>query len=124
MAHNNAVVDRFLDAGKEPKEPLLPIEGYEQKPLVTLEEAVVPIEKTLFNLDSKVKTAIRGSQRPLDGLSPDESAAIYLYTVEWPDPHPSFYTLLNQHLRSKKRKTLTPWFLYLKLFLTALYKLP
>lgn len=124
MAYTNVVADRFLDVGKEPKEAIMPIEGYEQKPLVTLEEAVVRFEKTFDNLDSKVKTAIRNSQQPSDGLSSDESAAIRLYTMEWPEPQPSFYTLLNQHLRSAKRKALTPWFLYLKLFLTALYKLP
>jgi hypothetical protein len=124
MAENNVVRDRFLDVGEEPKQVLMPIEGYENKPLVSLEEAVEPIEKTLYNLDTKVKTAKWNSRQPPDNLSSDESAAIHLYTMEWPDPYPSLYTLLNQQLRSKKRKNLTPWFLYLKLFLTALYKLP
>ena len=124
MAKSNIVGDRFLDAAEEPKQALMPIEGYERKPLLSLEEAVVPIENTLDNLDSKVKTAKRNSRQPPDGLSSDESAAIHLYTMEWSDPDPSLYTLLNQQLRSKQRKYLTPWFLYLKLFLTALYKLP
>jgi hypothetical protein len=35
-----------------------------------------------------------------------------------------FYTLLNERLRSEKRSDLSSWHSYLKLFLTALYKLP
>ncbi|CAF4258006.1 unnamed protein product, partial [Rotaria sordida] len=36
---------------------------------------------------------------------------------------PSLYLLLNQSLRSKNREELKPWFSFLKLFLTGLYKL-
>ncbi|CAF5067806.1 unnamed protein product, partial [Rotaria sp. Silwood1] len=36
----NSTIDRYLDAGEEPTQTLLPIEGYEKKPLVSLEEAV------------------------------------------------------------------------------------
>jgi hypothetical protein len=44
--------------------------------------------------------------------------------MQWDEPHPSLYDILNQRLRSKNRATLIPWFLFLKLFFTALYKLP
>jgi hypothetical protein len=37
---------------------------------------------------------------------------------------PSLYHLLNQSLRAENRDELIPWFLFLKLFLTALHKLP
>jgi len=37
----DTVSDRFLDAGEEPKQTLIPIEGYEKKPLVLLKEAVI-----------------------------------------------------------------------------------
>jgi hypothetical protein len=124
MAHSNVVGERFLDAGEEHNQALLPIEGYEKKPLVSLEEALIPIKTTVENLDSKMKAALWNSRQPSQGLSTNESAAIHIYTMEWPEPQPSLYTVLNQRLRSKKRKTLIPWFSYLKLFLTALYKLP
>ena len=71
-----------------------------------------------------VGTAIRNSRKPANGLTQDESAAIHLYTMQWPHPHQSLYTLLNQRLRSKSRETLISWFLFLKLIFTALYKLP
>jgi hypothetical protein len=44
--------------------------------------------------------------------------------MEWPENHDSLYKLLNKKLRSEKRDGLKEWFSYLKLFLTALYKLP
>jgi hypothetical protein len=37
---------------------------------------------------------------------------------------PSLYFLLNQSLRAENRDQLIPWFSFLKLFLTELYKLP
>ncbi|CAF0810886.1 unnamed protein product, partial [Didymodactylos carnosus] len=123
MAYGS-VVDRFLDAEEEPSQTLIPIQGYEKAPLVSLEEAVEPIQTLIPNLDSMVKTAKRNSRKPSDDLTPDESAAIHLYTMQWPKPHPSLYTLLNKKLRSQDRDTLILWFSYLKLFLTALHKLP
>ncbi|CAF4690798.1 unnamed protein product, partial [Rotaria sp. Silwood2] len=40
------------------------------------------------------------------------------------DGGPSLHLLLNRSLRAAIRDDLKPWFLYLKLFLTALHKLP
>jgi hypothetical protein len=123
MAHGN-IMSRFTDADKEPTITLTPLEGYEKKPLVSLKEAVAPIETPIHNLAAMIWTAERNSADPSDGLTPDESASIHLYTMEWPQDHDNFHTLLNQKLRSAKRNELVPWYSYLKLFLTALYKLP
>ncbi|CAF1003341.1 unnamed protein product [Rotaria sp. Silwood1] len=117
-------MSRFLDANEEPSQTLLPIAGYEKEELVSLEEAVRPITTLLYDLDTKVYIAKRNSQKPADGLTCNQSAAINLYTIEWEEPHDSLYTILNRTLRSSERKALKPWFSYLKLFLTALYKLP
>ncbi|CAF4314152.1 unnamed protein product [Rotaria sp. Silwood2] len=124
MTTESRISTRFLDADKEPLRALTPIEGYEKKPLVPLEEAVRPLRHLLHNLDNMVSTAKWNTREPQDNLTPDESAAIHLYTMQWQKPHPSLYTLLNQTLRSEQRIDLIPWFLYLKLLLTALYKLP
>jgi hypothetical protein len=115
---------RFLDAGEEPTKALTPLEGYEKKDLVSLEEAVKSIDVPIHNLDAMVWIAKRNALPLLDGLTSDESAAIGLYTMEWPEGYDNFYTILNQKLRSEERKCLTSWFSFLKLFLTALYKLP
>jgi hypothetical protein len=105
----------------EPRQMLRPIQGYAEKPLVTLEEACEPLQKYLSDLSRNVWIAKKNSRYPADGLTPDESAAIHLYTMEWKD---SLYIALNRHLREADRRSLLPWFLFLKLFLTALFKLP
>lgn len=121
---NSVPIHRFVDAGEEPNQILVPIEGYEKKQLVPLYEAVEPIKQLLHNLDIMVVTALRNSEEPPDALTIDESAAIHLYTMQWSDSHNSLYELINQTLRSEKRNDLKPWFSYLKLILTALHKLP
>lgn len=120
----NGSVNRFLDADEEPLRALTPIGGYQLQPLVSLEEAVRPLSHLLHNLNNMVCTAKWNSREPQDNLTTDESAAIHLYTMQWPNPYPSLYTLLNRTLRSEQRNDLIPWFRYLKLFLTALHKLP
>ena len=120
----DVVLDRFLDAGEEPAEVRTPIAGYETVDLVSLEDAVIPLASLLNNLHAMVQTAKRSARHPENGLTQDESAAIHLYTIQWPRPYPSLYTLLNQILRSQDRDSLVIWYSYLKLLLTALYKLP
>ncbi|CAF0955002.1 unnamed protein product [Rotaria sordida] len=63
-------------------------------------------------------------EEPYDELTIDESAAIRLYTMEWESPHRSLYSMLNYTLKMANREDLQPYFKYLKLFLTALAKLP
>ena len=119
----NRMIDRFIDVGKEPNKALIPIEGYEKKPLLPLRDAVASIETSIHNLKEMVWTAERNCQSPSDGLTPDESASIHLYTMEWSEGHQSLYTLFNQKLRAEQRNELKSWFSYMKLFFTALYKL-
>ena len=115
---------RFLDVGEEPNQVLLPIRGYAKEPSLPLEEAVKPISDLLDDLETMVDIAKSNSKKPADGLTVDESAAIHLYTMQWEEPNVSLFTKLNTTLRSKRREPLKPWFRYLKLALTALFKLP
>ncbi|CAF1556595.1 unnamed protein product, partial [Didymodactylos carnosus] len=117
-------IERFVDVCNEPRKKLLPIEGYEKKCLLTLEEAVKPISHLVDDLSSIVWIAKENCEAPADNLSQDESAAIHLYTIEWSPDNRSFYSVFNQTLREEDRHKLIPWFSYLKLFLTALHKLP
>jgi hypothetical protein len=109
----------------EPKQMLQPISGYENEPLLSLEEACKPLEKILDKeLQQNVMIAKMNSKEPEDGLTQDESASIHLYTMEWKISENSLYAVLNRTLRATDRRNLKPWFRYLKLFLTAFYKLP
>ena len=139
---NSQSIGRYLDGNEEPDKLLTPIEGYEEKPLVSLEESVQQIkdlvldkqikelvdEKHIQNfvkdLDRNIWIAKQNFRSSTDNLTQDESAAIHLYTMQWPDSDDNLCTILNKILRSEKRNILKPWFSYLKLILTALFKLP
>ncbi|CAF1101810.1 unnamed protein product [Adineta steineri] len=117
--------DRFMDVGEEPRKLLQPIEGYQSLPLVTLEEAIEPIATLCPDIQRRTYIAKGNCDLCKDGLTLDESAAIFLYTTEWFPVDQCLYAALNSVLRSKNRnKLIQPWLLYMKLFLTALFKLP
>ncbi|CAF3331736.1 unnamed protein product [Rotaria socialis] len=128
MAYSNSnekhSASRFTDLGVLPKRMLAPIEGYDKSPLVTLEEAVKPLVKIVPKVERNVFIVKQNCQEPEDGLTTDESASIMLYTYESMPHEDSLYVKLNNSLRSEQRKNLVPWFLYLKLVLTALARLP
>lgn len=104
---------------------LSPITGYASEPLLPLVKACAPLSNILHDLSKYVQIALdEAPEQPADGLTVDESAAIRLYTIEWEKPHRSLYSMLNFTLKTTNREDLRPYFKYLKLFLTALAKLP
>jgi hypothetical protein len=120
---------RFFDIGDEPTRMLTPIEGYQDYPLMPLNMAVEPLIDLVDGIQARVWTAKNNcSEDKLNTigspLTQDEAASIYLYTIEWTPSRRSLYYILNRTLRSENRQELKPWFSYLKLFFTALYKLP
>jgi hypothetical protein len=126
MATSVDINRRLLESVRdEPKQMLVPISGYEKVTVKSLEDACEPI-KDLFDQKLKhyITIAKMNSIQPDDGLSPDESASIHLYTIEWDVHENSLYMLLNRTLRLADRAKLQPWFKYLKLFLTGFFKLP
>ena len=104
---------------------LEPIIDYAQEYLLPLSKACSPLVNIIQNIMFYVQLALdRTSETPPDGLTIDESAAIRLYTMEWEQSDQSLYFILNQTLKSNDRQSLKPFHKYLKLFLTALVKLP
>ncbi|CAF4893598.1 unnamed protein product, partial [Rotaria magnacalcarata] len=102
-----------------------PIIGYADEPLLPLVDACAPLIDILYNLSFYVNMAVEETPaEPPDGLTINESAAIRLYTIEWKAPHRSLYSMLNHTLKHCSREELQPYFRYMKLFLTALVKLP
>jgi hypothetical protein len=118
----------LLGISDEPKQLLQPIAGYAREPLLPLEEACEPLISIVPRLAAHLWVAKQNSKNPADELTQDESAAIRLYTMEWDAgenvPRGSLYSHLNRTLKLIDRTKLRPWFRYLKLFLTALAKLP
>jgi len=125
MAQPNVVNLRFIEnTCDEPEANLMPLEDYQHSALVSLELATESIKSFFRNLPHDVRIAKNASKKPADKLTSDESAAIHLYTMEWQVHDNSLYAVLNRTLRLADRRKLQPWFRYLKLFLTALFKLP
>ena len=120
--HKLLLMNRFGDIDYSFKR-LPPIYGYHSAELVTIEKALEPIESQIDELPRYIKIAKRYCHFPSEhGLSKDQSASVYIYTMEWGEK--TLYRVLNNALRSENRQELKIWFSYLKLFDTALDKLP
>ena len=119
---NKYIMNRFGDIEASNKR-LPPVYGYHAEELVAIEQALQPIESQIKELPRFIKIAKKHCHYPSEhGLSKDQSASIYLYTMEWGDT--TLYRVLNKALRSENRQALKIWFPYMKLFDTALDKLP
>lgn len=122
---NQRYVRVSVDADKEEEKMLMPISGFDQVPLVSLERAVEPLTKILSDIEVYVHAAkINCEKKSPDNLTHDESASIMIYSMEWEPHNKCLYAVLNQTLRNSNRNQLRPWFSYLKLIITALSKLP
>ena len=92
-------------------------------PLLSLKMSVQNLERMISKVIENANTTIQRSNYPANGLNQDESASICLYTMDWKVNDQSLCARLNATLRSKDRSELIPYFFYLKLFLSALWKL-
>ncbi|CAF3234234.1 unnamed protein product, partial [Rotaria sp. Silwood2] len=120
-----AHTQRFSDIAGEPCRMLMPIQGYEKKALVTLEEAVEPIVSYVPDVKRMAYVAKMKCAELSPGKLPiDQAASITLYSMEWQPQEKCLYYVLNQTLRNENREKVIPWFLFLRLILTALAQLP
>ncbi len=115
--------DRFVDSTVINDVQLSPIFGYEDEAIVSLERSLEPIQSMIHSLADQIKIAKERCYFPNDHhLTHDQSASVYLYTMEWGENN--FYRVFNAALRTEDRNTLKCWFSFLKLFHTALQLLP
>ncbi|CAF4772695.1 unnamed protein product, partial [Rotaria sp. Silwood2] len=74
---------RFSDIEENPRRKLMPISGYEEKPIVPLQEAIEPLKDIVRKIkDNAAWAKWKCDDPPADNLSVDQSAAIILYTME------------------------------------------
>ncbi|GAA2404757.1 hypothetical protein GCM10010191_10610 [Actinomadura vinacea] len=99
------------------------ITGVFDTPLMDFREAVAPVAELLSGLDRHVRMSHEFGKRQADGvdhlLSPDEIAALYLYTCE-----SAFYRKINATLRDPDRTKAVPYLGYLRLLFSAVSRLP
>ncbi|CAF5007721.1 unnamed protein product [Rotaria sp. Silwood1] len=129
--HRVSKTNSITEILPNPSEPITfendpsPIIEYAAEPILPLSLACAPLLDILYNLAFYVQLALDETpENPPNGLTVHESAAIRLYTLEWEAPHKSLYSMLNYTLKSSNREELRPYFKYMKLFLTALVKIP
>ncbi|CAF2785265.1 unnamed protein product [Rotaria sp. Silwood2] len=99
---------RLTDIAEEPLTLLPPIDGYEHMSVVPLQEAVKPLISLLPAIQKYTYVAKQRCDEQADGLTPDESAAIMLYSMGWEPLDQCLYVALNAVLRSVDRRRLKP----------------
>lgn len=113
----------FSHTGLSKTNPLRLIRGYEKEPLVSLEEALAPFDGRITHLEHYIHEAKSNCFYPSNPkLTLDESAAIYIYTLKWGTD--CIYDQLQNAFESNQVSETKPWFKYLKLFKSAVDKLP
>ncbi|CAF1348000.1 unnamed protein product [Adineta steineri] len=120
MSHSG---DRFTDDELENKR-LPACFSYVTWQLLSLEDAMKELQDVLIETNRFVEEAKKHCLYPNEhNLTKDESAAIYMYTMEMSHA-PCIYRILNESLRLEDRTKMLPWFGYLKLLDSATSKLP
>jgi hypothetical protein len=123
MSRENSAMQRFTRVGFSTTDPSKLIYGYLNEPLVSLEEALKPFYGKIDQLPNYIKEAKTNCHYPSKHkLTRDESAAIYIYTMNWGQGN--VYDRLQAAWSSNDRSQLKPWFSYLRLLKSALDKLP
>ncbi|CAF1043614.1 unnamed protein product [Didymodactylos carnosus] len=96
---------------------------FQTLPLVSLEKAIEPLVDIVTSISTNARTAKQYCLKDTRyGLTHDESAAIYLYSME--TGNDSFYSCLNAALRGEHGSSDLKFYLYLKLLDAATNKLP
>jgi hypothetical protein len=115
-------MNRFTEFHRDEKK-LAPISGYRNFLLVSLKESLEPVASEIPQIQRSIEEAKRHCHYPSEhDLTRDESAAILLSTIEAGEQ--SFHSILNRVLRMEDCRLVVPWFSFMKLFDTALEKLP
>ncbi|UJR13112.1 hypothetical protein I4U23_000136 [Adineta vaga] len=100
------------------------IQGFEDEQLLSLEETLEEFIDEQPQLSDYIKEAKANCNKSTDHcLTEDESAAIYIYSMR-NDEQNGVYDLLEKAWESRERSIMKPWFKYLRLFQSALDKLP
>lgn len=117
-------VSGFLNVSTESQEILPAIQGYENESLVSLENAVKPLIRYVPDVERMAQMAKDLCDAPEHGLTHDESSSILLYSMDWEPTNQSFSFILNTTLQRAGQEVLKSWFLYFRLLIAALVKLP
>ncbi len=103
---------------------LFRLDSYQDQSITSVHMATQKLIGLIPNISADLSIAKgQGRKVPMDNMSEDESAAIYLYTMNGISTNQSLYEGLNSALRAKNQDFIGPYVPYLKLLTTALSKL-
>ena len=125
MAQDGAFYSKRLTEMQSDLTNFNPIDGLLAEPIVSLVTAVQMLQDkdpkmAKINLLVRANIALMFAEDlDSDKMSVDQAASIHLYTQE-----SEVYKEMNLRLRERDRVLLKPFFPYLKLLLSGLYKLP
>lgn len=118
-------MDRLTKLSIVHQNPLALIEGYQNEPLLPLEATLDIFQHSIKNLSNQITEAKRNClQTSKHGLSHDESAAIYLYSMGKADDTNSVYCHLQNAWNSNDPYEMKPWLKYVRLLYNGVDKLP
>jgi hypothetical protein len=94
-------------------------------PLVSFFESLKPLQDIIENVGQISYMAMDFAENLTlkNGMTPDEAAALNLYTLESKPKESSFYWILNKRLRDPKRDGIEPFTSYLRLLFESFKKL-
>lgn len=118
------IAPRFLDADQELLIGESVVEGFEQQPITTLEEALKQLRPFDNDYDDMVQIAKSKACYSGDDLTKHEATAIFIYTMKHLHTNQDISIQLNQALRYGIHVDANRWIPYLKLFVNGLNKLP
>ncbi|CAF5094180.1 unnamed protein product, partial [Rotaria sp. Silwood1] len=111
VEQNNTTSQRFYRISISTLNLLELVDGYLNEPIVSLEEALEPVARTIIGLPTYIEEAKAKCHYPSKhGLSRDESAAIYIYTM--PLKKKTFFDHFQEAWNSRSRSTMKPWVKY------------
>ena len=97
-------MNRFDDINGSSRR-LTPVYGFHSEQLVSLEQALAPLQSHIDHLHKYIEVAKKHCHHPGEHrLTRDESASIFICTMEWSEQ--SRYRLLNRALRDENRQKL------------------
>ena len=110
-------------AGISTSDPQKLIAGYEDEPVVSLEESLKPLDGKINQLSNQINEAKSQCYYPSEhNLTRDESAALYLYSRKGDSN--SVHSQIQRAWQSGDRTQMQPWLKFLKLVKSASDKLP
>ena len=111
------------EVGLSTSNPQKLIDGYQNEPVVSLEESFHPLDREINQLSAQINEAKTKCHYPSEhDLTRDEAAALYLYSMK--GDRNSVHSRLQRAWQSGDRAQIQPWLKFLKLVKSGSDKLP